>query len=262
VLPAPLLGQLREDCAGFFDARELYGRFRVPWRRGVLFTGPPGNGKTHTVKALCNSLARPVLYVKGLRARHTTDHDAIRVVFDRARQAAPCVMVLEDLDSIIDDGNRSFFLNEMDGFAGNTGLLVIATTNHPERLDPAIVQRPSRFDRRYAFNLPARAERARYLERWNAAADADVRLSDGGLARAAELTEGFSFAYLKELVMSAVMAWVRAPRAGAMDAVMAQQVALLREQIKLPRAVEVAVGTAPSVGFIPPSAPGAATARE
>ena len=66
-------------------------------------------------------------------------------------------MVLEDLDSLINDGNRSFFLNQLDGLENNDGLLVIGTTNHYDRLDPAITKRPSRFDRKlfvYSYNLP------------------------------------------------------------------------------------------------------------
>ena len=73
--------------------------------------------------------------------------------------------------------NRSFFLNEMDGFAANGGILTLATSNHPERLDPAIVQRPSRFDRTYRFDLPAQRERAAYMRtgtRSTAAGDAPV----------------------------------------------------------------------------------------
>ena len=56
--------------------------------------------------------------------------------------------MLEDLDSLIHDRNRSFFLNELDGLEGNQGLLVIATTNHFDRLDPGLSNRPSRFDRK------------------------------------------------------------------------------------------------------------------
>ena len=69
-------------------------------------------------------------------------------VFDKAREMAPCLLVLEDLDSLINDRNRSFFLNQLDGIEGNDGLLVLTTTNHPERLDPALSDRPSRFDRK------------------------------------------------------------------------------------------------------------------
>lgn len=74
-------------------------------------------------------------------------------VFNKARQVAPCVVILEDLDALINDNNRSFFLNQMDGLQGNDGLLVIATTNHFDRLDPGLSTRPSRFDRKlYVFS--------------------------------------------------------------------------------------------------------------
>jgi len=69
-------------------------------------------------------------------------------VFSKARQLSPCVVILEDLDSLINDRNRSFFLNQLDGLEGNDGLLIIGTTNHFERLDPALSTRPSRFDRK------------------------------------------------------------------------------------------------------------------
>lgn len=69
-------------------------------------------------------------------------------VFSKARQSAPCVMILEDLDSLINDNNRSFFLNQLDGLESNDGLLIIGTTNHFERLDPGLSTRPSRFDRK------------------------------------------------------------------------------------------------------------------
>lgn len=68
-------------------------------------------------------------------------------IFAKARLLAPCVMILEDLDSLINDRNRSFFLNQLDGIEGNDGLLLIGTTNHFDRLDPGLSARPSRFDR-------------------------------------------------------------------------------------------------------------------
>ena len=76
------------------------------------------------------------------------EEGAIADVFEKARQLAPCIMVLEDLDSLINDKNRSFFLNQIDGLVGNDGLLVLTTTNHAERLDPSLSERPSRFDRK------------------------------------------------------------------------------------------------------------------
>lgn len=73
---------------------------------------------------------------------------AMRIVFDKARECSPCVMVLEDLDALINDRNRSFFLNQLDGMDSNYGLLVVTTTNHFDKLDAGLSNRPSRFDRK------------------------------------------------------------------------------------------------------------------
>src|SRR2546426_1041679 len=96
----------------------------------------------------------------------------------RARRSAPCLVVLEDLDALIEDQNRAFLLNELDGFADNEGVVVIASTNHPEKLDPAILDRPSRFDRKYRFDLPALAERLVYVKHWNRTLQLEMQLTD------------------------------------------------------------------------------------
>jgi SpoVK/Ycf46/Vps4 family AAA+-type ATPase len=87
----------------------------------------------------------------------------------------------------------------------NEGLITLASTNHPDRLDPAIVDRPSRFDRKYHFDLPAEAERRRYAETWNRRLGADLALDATALDGVAATTDGFSFAYMKELFASALM---------------------------------------------------------
>jgi SpoVK/Ycf46/Vps4 family AAA+-type ATPase len=76
------------------------------------------------------------------------EEGSMRIVFDKAREYSPCVVILEDLDALINDQNRSFFLNQLDGLESNDGLLVIATTNHFDRLDAGLSNRPSRFDRK------------------------------------------------------------------------------------------------------------------
>jgi len=152
-------------------------------------------------------------------------------VFERARKTTPSIIVLEDLDSLIDDENRAFFLNELDGFAANTGVVVLATTNHPEKLDPAILDRPSRFDRKYYFNLPAPPERLAYLGSWNLSLEPKLRLSELLLPKVVEATDGFSFAYLKELFLSSMMQWMAEKGRGAMDVVMMNRAAVLREQM-------------------------------
>ena len=138
-------------------------------------------------------------------------------VFDKARQLSPCVVVFEDLDSLITDRNRSFFLNQLDGLSGNDGLLIIGTTNHFERLDPALSTRPSRFDRKLQdsydidqfitdpknnskFDDPDEEERKLYAQYWQnkLAANKDIEFPDTLVDEVAKSTEKFSFAYLKE----------------------------------------------------------------
>src|SRR5262249_50595212 len=144
-------------------------------------------------------------------------------VFELARKTAPCLLILEDLDALIKPTNRSFLLNELDGFAENTGLCVLATTNFPERLDASILDRPSRFDRKYQFDLPGELERFAYLKLWNEQQAEELRLTEPGLRTLVELSNGFSFAYLKELCLASVMAWMNAGNSASMDAVAKQQ---------------------------------------
>jgi hypothetical protein len=231
ILPGDLKEEIQNDFARFFGSRGIYEKYGIPWKRGVLLIGPPGNGKTHTVKALINQLKFPCLYVKSFNSRYDTEHDNIRAVFMRARQTAPCIIVLEDLDSLIDGKNRSFFLNELDGFATNTGVVVLATTNHPERLDPAILDRPSRFDRKYYFNLPGPAERFMYLTAWKRSLQSELRLSDEAVDEAVEMTEGFSYAYMKELFLSSLMQWMSSNAASRIDEIVIERAGVLRQQM-------------------------------
>src|SRR5205085_4073405 len=106
ILRGSLKQDIRDDLVQFFAARDTYEEYGIPWKRGILFVGPAGNGKTHTVKALINSLEQPCLYVKSFKVEYRTDEDNIRDVFTRAREAAPCILVLEDLDSLVTPQNR------------------------------------------------------------------------------------------------------------------------------------------------------------
>jgi SpoVK/Ycf46/Vps4 family AAA+-type ATPase len=246
ILEDKLKRQLQNDFVQFFQSREVYEQYGLPWTRGALFIGPPGNGKTHTVKALVNQLGQPCLYVKGFKSEYATEQENIGLVFARARMAKPCLLVLEDLDSMIDDENRSFFLNELDGFASNTGLVVLATTNHPDKLDPAISDRPGRFDRKYYFNLPSAAERLAYVELWNKQLQLELRLSTTAAEEVVQHTENFSFAYLKELFVSSTMKWITRqgelmeskasfksalPESARMDEIVLEQAHQLRKQL-------------------------------
>jgi AAA+ superfamily predicted ATPase len=231
ILQGNLKQDIQDDLNTFFASRETYAAYGVPWKRGILFIGSPGNGKTHTVKALINQMQQPCLYVKSFKSEYDTDSENIRKVFKQARQSAPCILVLEDIDSLLTDENRSFFLNELDGFALNEGIITIATTNHPERLDSAISDRPSRFDRKYHFELPDIEVRQAYIALWNQKLKTVMQLSDEAINHIVTLTDGFSFAYLKELFLSSMIRWMGTLETGAMEKIMLSQVAVLREQM-------------------------------
>jgi ATP-dependent 26S proteasome regulatory subunit len=96
-------------------------------------------------------------------------------------------------------------LNQLDGFEKNVGMIVLATTNHPDKIDPAIMDRPSRFDRKYHFDLPELPERSAYLRLWQNKLASKVDWTDQTTEAIAESTTGFSFAYIKELVVTSLM---------------------------------------------------------
>jgi hypothetical protein len=231
ILHGNLKQDIQDDLKNFFAAREIYANYSVPWKRGILFIGSPGNGKTHTIKALINKIQQPCLYVKSFKSEYSTDSENIRKVFKQARQSAPCILVLEDIDSLLTDENRSFFLNELDGFAANEGIVTLGTTNHPERLDSAISDRPSRFDRKYHFDLPNNSERQAYIALWNDKLKTEMRLSENGVSQIVDLTGEFSFAYLKELLVSSMIRWMGVMATGGIEEIMIAQVAVLREQM-------------------------------
>jgi len=193
--------------------------------------GPPGNGKTHCVRALVKELDVSSLYVQSLSHQHYTAEQLWASVFDRARGLCPCVLILEDLDSLVSKNNRSFFLNQLDGFDQNHGLMILATTNHPDRIDSAIIDRPSRFDRKYHFNLPAFEERLEFLTGWQRKLADETEWKSEETAAIATSTEGFSFAYLKELIISSVMKWMQDPSEDFASTANGQA-EILRQQMK------------------------------
>ncbi len=209
VLPPAILKQLRQSIENFFKYKQAVHDFGFAWRRGVLLIGPPGTGKTMVCKAAATALPElPFLYVRDLR--EDKQKDSIQAIFERARQLSPCLLSFEDIDGFITPGNRSVFLNEMDGFANNEGLLIIASSNHPGKIDEALLKRPSRFDRVFHLGLPAHEERRafceRILQRSTLAAKLSPELDVAALCESvAAKSDGFTPAYLKEALVSAAL---------------------------------------------------------
>ena len=149
----------------------------------------------------------PTLYVRSLKSYYGPEA-SIKSIFGKARSQSPCFLVFEDLDSIVTDEVRSYFLNEVDGLLNNDGILMVGSTNHLERLDPGISKRPSRFDRKYLFPDPSMEERVRYCEFWRRKLEdnEDVEFPVKLDRAIASITKGFSFAYIQEAFVTALLA--------------------------------------------------------
>ena len=212
ILDSAMKQSIISEVTKFFNSKDRYKKLRVPWKRGIIFHGPPGNGKTISIKAMMHSLYDrddpvPTLYVRSLSSYGGPEY-AIRTIFSKARQMAPCFLVFEDLDSIVSDAVRSYFLNEVDGLQNNDGIMMVGSTNHLERLDPGISKRPSRFDRKYLFPDPNMEERVEYCEFWRRKLDGndDVEFPQILTGAIACITKGFSFAYIQEAFVAALLA--------------------------------------------------------
>ena len=149
----------------------------------------------------------PTLYVKSLKAWFGPE-ESINQIFSLARRQAPCYLIFEDLDSIVSDEVRSFFLNAVDGIQRNDGILMVGSTNHLDRLDPGIAKRPSRFDRKILFDNPDEDERILYMQFWQRklSSEDDVEFPDKLCPAIANITKDFSFAYLQEAMVASLLA--------------------------------------------------------
>ncbi|KAF8914171.1 P-loop containing nucleoside triphosphate hydrolase protein [Gymnopilus junonius] len=227
---------LQKDVYGFFSSKSVYKELGIPWKRGLIMHGPPGNGKTISLKTImktCGEKGFAPLYVKSFQS-YMGEEGAMATVFDKARQLAPCVIILEDLDSLINDRNRSFFLNQLDGLEGNDGLLIIGTTNHFDRLDPGLSTRPSRFDRKYYFGDPDESERRLYALYWQQklAPNKDIEFPDQLVIKVAESTDKFSFAYLKEAFVSSLVTFAGIDgKKPTFESVLVAEIETLRKQL-------------------------------
>ncbi|GJC95676.1 AAA family ATPase [Colletotrichum higginsianum] len=207
---------LQESVQYPVDHPEKFLKFGLSPSRGVLFYGPPGTGKTMLAKAVANECAANFISVKGpelLSMWFGESESNIRDIFDKARAAAPCIVFLDELDSIAkarggsmgDAGGASDrvvnqLLTEMDGMTSKKNVFVIGATNRPEQLDPALC-RPGRLDSLIYVPLPDQAARAGILKaqlrKTPVAGDVDIDFI-------ASKTHGFSGADLGFITQRAV----------------------------------------------------------
>jgi hypothetical protein len=202
VLDPSITSLLKDDFGSFFEREPWFRKMRLPFRRGYLLHGPPGNGKSTAIRAMLTS-AGLTAYTLRLFDSRTEDADIDRV-FEQAVNHAPAMILLEDIDRAFPRTGESRskvslqqLLNCLDGVATGEGIVTVATANEPTILDPAILRRPGRFDRVVHFPNPSSALRREYFCRMYgkfAAADIDSVISN---------SEGFSFAQLREAYIMA-----------------------------------------------------------
>ena len=252
-LPDRLREDVEQQVYSFFENSEKYRQLRLRYRRGYLFVGPPGNGKTMLLRHLvrqCHRRYRAAALMLTI-ARRTNDDD-VTMLFAEAVRKAPALVILEDVDSLTSECHvaRAHLLAQLDGPDHKEGLLVIGTTNNPEQIDPALVHRPSRFDRVWQFPLPDQAMRQRYLQWACPGLDADA------LAAIANRTDDWSYAFLNELrTTAAILAMGRnAPEPTAED--FSAAFALLLLQFQAGRHNHATGTNAEPAGFSPTEPPG------
>ena len=180
--------------------------------KGVLLVGPPGTGKTLLAKAVAGEAGVPFFSISGSEFVEMfvgVGASRVRDLFEQAKSSAPCIVFIDEIDAVgrqrgagLGGGNDereqtlNQLLTEMDGFEGNTGIIIIAATNRPDVLDAALL-RPGRFDRQVVVDRPDYAGR---LETLNVHARGKSLSKDVDLEKIARRTPGFTGADLSNLL--------------------------------------------------------------
>ena len=231
------------DVAGVDEAKEnlaeivdylhnpqKYTEIGASMPKGLLLVGPPGTGKTMLAKAVAGEANVPFFSMSGSEFVEMfvgMGASKVRDLFKQAKEKAPCIVFIDEIDAIGQKRNSGQFggndereqtlnqlLTEMDGFEGNTGVIILAATNRPESLDPALT-RPGRFDRRVPVDLPDLKGREEILKvhakKIKIAQDVDFN-------HIARMASGASGAELANIVNEAALRAVRSGRSEATQA--------------------------------------------
>ena len=218
------LEEEKEEVAELIDFLKQPKRFqsmgaRIP--KGVLLVGPPGTGKTLLAKAVAGEANVPFYYISGsdfVELFVGVGASRVRDMFKQAKHNAPCLIFIDEIDAVgrqrgaglgggHDEREQTLnqLLTEMDGFGANEGIIIIAATNRPDVLDPALL-RPGRFDRQITVNLPDVKGRKEILE---VHAKGKKFARSVNLENIAKRTVGFSGADLENLLNEAALLAVR-----------------------------------------------------
>jgi HK97 family phage prohead protease len=163
--------------------------------RGVILMGPPGTGKTLAARALMSEATDATfIWCSARDFYYTGAFGGMELAYDLARENAPSVVLFEDIDSFMDSYAVDLLKVELDGLQQHKGIVTVLTTNFPQRLPDALIDRPGRFHDVLNLSLPDEAVRRRMLGAWAAEADSAT------LDALAQQTDGMSGAHLRELV--------------------------------------------------------------
>ena len=214
----------KEEVAELIDFLKNPKKFqklgaRIP--KGVLLVGPPGTGKTLLAKAVAGEANVPFYYISGsdfVELFVGVGASRVRDMFKQAKQSAPCLIFIDEIDAVgrqrgtglgggHDEREQTLnqLLTEMDGFGANEGIIIIAATNRPDVLDPALL-RPGRFDRQVTVALPEQKAREEILK---VHARNKILSKNVHLDNIAKRTVGFSGADLENLLNEAALLAVR-----------------------------------------------------
>ena len=218
------LDEEKEEVAELIDFLKSPKKFqrlgaRIP--KGVLLVGPPGTGKTLLARAVAGEANVPFYYISGSEFVELfvgVGASRVRDMFKQAKHNAPCLIFIDEIDAVgrqrgaglgggHDEREQTLnqLLTEMDGFGSNEGIIIIAATNRPDVLDPALL-RPGRFDRQVTVNLPDIKGREEILQ---VHARGKTFSPNVSLANIAKRTVGFSGADLENLLNEAALLAVR-----------------------------------------------------
>ncbi|WP_439577479.1 ATP-dependent zinc metalloprotease FtsH [Elioraea sp.] len=219
-----------EEIVAFLKDPATHGRLGARSPKGVLLIGPPGTGKTLLARAVAGEAGVPFFSISGSEFVEMfvgVGAARVRDLFEQARTAAPCIIFIDELDALgrartagptsggYEEKEQTLnqLLVELDGFDASAGIVLLAATNRPEILDPALT-RAGRFDRQVALDRPDRKGRRDIL----AVHVRKVKLAPGvDLDAIAALTPGFTGADLANLVNEAALAATRAKRTSVTD---------------------------------------------